>query len=117
MIPIANDCGVSDENETLDFVTENMICAGGQDNKGFCYGDEGGPLVTEGPDGTVILTGSFELPYYFKGFGILLLIFQVLPASGDQGQNVATVLESIPKLPTIWILSEALFLINRRHCG
>ncbi len=64
MIPIVDDCGVADNDEGFGLLTDNMICAGGQDNKVFCYGDEGGPLVCQEPDGTEILAGiaSFRKP-------------------------------------------------------
>ena len=64
MIPIVDDCGVTESGEPLDNLTENMFCAGGQDGTGFCDYDEGGPLVCQGPDDSMILAGlaSFNRP-------------------------------------------------------
>ena len=66
MIPIVNDCRSLDTKDVkpLEYITENMFCAGGLFGKGFCNADEGGPLVCQGPDDSKVLTGiaSFRRP-------------------------------------------------------
>ena len=35
-------------------ITENMMCTSGDNGRGSCYGDSGGPAVVRQPDGTYV---------------------------------------------------------------
>ncbi len=62
-IQVVSDCGVTEADDIELANDEKMFCAGGQGGRGFCFSDEGAPLVRDGPDGTKILEGDY---YYWK---------------------------------------------------
>jgi hypothetical protein len=42
-------------------ITDNMMCTSGDNGRGSCYGDSGGPAVVKQPDGTYVQVRSLLL--------------------------------------------------------
>ena len=40
-------------------MTDNMMCTAGDNGRGTCYGDSGGPAVVQQPDGSFVQVGLF----------------------------------------------------------
>ena len=60
-------------------ITENMMCTSGQNSRGSCFGDSGGPAIVKNDEGFYVQV-LFE-SNHVRQSTIKLILFQSYPAS------------------------------------